>query len=182
MIYGIFGLPRSGKTTYLCKIAKKYIKQGRPVYTNFPCHGALQLEFSDLGKYDYSNAVLLIDEISLVCDSRDWKNFTSDLRYFFTNHGHYHIDIFYCSQWFTDTDVKIRRMTEELYYIENKFLGFSMRYRIVRSIKTTDTGEIQDCYSFKHGRPFYRRPYYKMFNSFSVRPFPPAPHNEWKTI
>ena len=41
MIYGIFGLPRSGKTTYLCKIANKYIRKGIPVYTNYECKGAL---------------------------------------------------------------------------------------------------------------------------------------------
>ena len=28
MIYGVFGLPRSGKTTCLCKLAKKAIKRG----------------------------------------------------------------------------------------------------------------------------------------------------------
>ena len=84
MIFGVFGLPRSGKTTYLCKIAKSYIKRGIRVYSNFPCHGCYKLDFSKLGRFDFSNCVLLIDEISLVADSRDWKNFNSDLVYFFT--------------------------------------------------------------------------------------------------
>ena len=70
MIYGIFGLPRSGKTTYLCKIANKYIRKGVPVYTNYECKGAYVLDFKSLGKVNYHDCVLLIDEISLLCDSQ----------------------------------------------------------------------------------------------------------------
>lgn len=182
MIYGVFGLPRSGKTTYLCKIAKKLVKKGIPVYSNFACKGCYRLDFFALGKYDFSDSVILIDEISLVCDSRDWKKFNSDLVYFFTNHGHYGIDIYYCSQWFTDTDIKIRRMTEELYYIERKPFGLSMRFTVCRDIATSDSGEIVDKYSFKHGRLFFRPLYYSMFDSFSKRPFPPAPRELWEAV
>ena len=182
MIYGVFGLPRSGKTTYLAKIAKKYMKKGVKVFTNFPLHGAYELDFSDLGHYDFSDSVILIDEISLVCDSRDWKQFNSDLRYFFTNHGHYNITIYYCSQWFLDTDVKIRRMTEQLYYIKSWILGFSLRFDVVRDIRTTDSGDIADSYTFKHGRLFFRPPYYKYFNSFSKKTLPPAICIPWKVV
>lgn len=182
IIYGVFGLPRSGKTTYLSKMAKKFLKKGIPVYSNFACKGCYKLDFSNLGKYDFSDSIILIDEISLVCDSRDWKKFNSDLVYFFTNHGHYGIDIYYCSQWFTDTDVKIRRMTEELYYIERKPFGFSMRFTVCRDIATSDSGEIVDKYSFKHGRLFFRPFYYSLFDSFSRRPFPPAPRELWEEV
>ena len=179
IIYGIFGLPRSGKTTYLCKLARKFTKQGKIVLTNFPCKDCYVLNFDDLGKYDMSDVVILIDEISLVCDSRDWKNFNSDLRYFFTNHGHFNIDIYYCSQWFTDCDIKIRRMTESLYYIERKFFGFSMRYDVVRDIATTPTGDITDTYKFKHGRLFFRPFYYSMFDSFSKKQLPVYSYVKW---
>lgn len=182
MIYGVFGLPRSGKTTFLCKIAKKAIKKGGKVYTNFPCKGAYKLDFSTLGKFNYSNCLILIDEISLVCDSRDWKNFNSDLRYFFTNHGHYCVDIYYCSQWFTDCDVKIRRMTEQLFYVERKPLGFSMRFDVVRDIATTESGEIADSYKFRHGRLFFRPPYYRMFNSFSRKELPELEPELWDEV
>lgn len=182
MIFGVFGLPRSGKTTYLCKIAKTFQKKGVPVYSNFPCRGCIKLNFNDLGKRDFHDCIILVDEISLICDSRDWKNFNSDLRYFFTNHGHYGVDIYYCSQWFTDTDIKIRRMTEELYYIERKPLGLSMRFIVDRDITTTDGGDIVDKYRFKCGRLFFRRPYYSMFDSFSKKSLPPAPSEKWTTV
>lgn len=182
MIYGVFGLPRSGKTTFLCKIAKKAMKRGEKVFTNFPCKGAYKLDFSTLGKYEYSDCLLLIDEISLICDSRDWKNFNSDLRYFFTNHGHYNVNIYYCSQWFTDTDIKIRRMTEQLYYIERKGFGLSMRFDVLRDVVTTDSGEISDTYKFKHGRLFFRPFYYKMFDSFSRKKLPELQAELWDSV
>ena len=182
MIYGVFGLPRSGKTTFLCKIAKKEIKRGKKVFTNFPCKGCYKLDFQTLGKHNYCDCTLLIDEISLICDSRDWKNFNSDLRYFFTNHGHYNVDVWYCSQWFTDCDVKIRRMTEQLYYIERKFLGLSMRFDVLRDIVTTSTGEITDSYRFKHGRLFYRPLYYKRFNSFTRKELPAVNLELWDEV
>ena len=155
-IYGIFGLPRSGKTTYLCKIAHKCIKKGEKVYTNFPCKGALKLDFSTLGRVDYHDCTILIDEISLLCDSRDWKTFGSDLRYFFSNHGHYCIDVYYCSQWLTDCDVKIRRMTEELYYIERFIFGLSKRYTVILgTVKKTCLAETVTVYNISAIRSLY---------------------------
>lgn len=182
MLTGVFGLPRSGKTTYLAMIAKRSQKSNIPVYSNFACDGCYKLDFSQLGKKDFHDCTMLIDEISLICDSRDWKDFNSDLRYFFTNHGHYNINIFYCSQWYTDTDVKIRRMTENLFYIQRFPFGFSMRYEIIRDIKTKDNGDISDCFSFKHGRPFYRPKYYKYFDSFSRKELPPVENELWENV
>lgn len=181
MIVGIFGLPRSGKTTLLAKIAKKNQKKTK-VYSNFACKGCYQLDFSQLGKRDFHDCVMLIDEISLICDSRDWKSFSSDLVYFFTHHGHYNITIYYCSQWMTDCDVKIRRMTEELIYVEKTLFGFSKRYRIERDIATNDSGDIVDTYRFRLGLPFLRRPYYSMFDSFVRKSLPPVKDELWTVV
>lgn len=182
LIEAVFGLPGSGKTTYLSKLARQAQKSKIKVFSNFACHGCYKLNFDDLGKYLFENCLIIIDEISLICDSRDWKNFNSDLRYFFTNHRHYHIDIVYCSQWFTDTDIKIRRMTDSMYYIQWLPFGLSMRFNVVRDIKTNDSGEIVDTYKFKHGRLFYRPRYYKMFDSFSRRPLPEKDFELWSDV
>lgn len=178
MITGVFGLPRAGKTTYLAKVAKKAQKKGITVFSNFYLKGCYYLDFETLGKLNYENCLIIIDEISLICDSRDWKNFNSDLVYFFTNHGHYNVDVIYCSQWYTDTDVKIRRMTENLFYIQRLPFGLSMRYEIVRDVQSTGT-TIDDCLQFKHGRPFFRFPYYKMFDSYTRKKLPPVDMVLW---
>ena len=84
MVEGIFGLPGQGKSTYLAKLAKKAIKKKIKVYSNFYIKGCYKLDFDDLGVHDYSDCLILIDEISLFCDCRSWKNFNADLVYFFT--------------------------------------------------------------------------------------------------
>ena len=89
MIIEIFGLPRSGKTTTLCMIAQNALKgksvlglgKYENVFTTFFCRGCKKLDFADLGKYDFSNSLILIDEISLYADNRNFKNFDSDLLY-----------------------------------------------------------------------------------------------------
>lgn len=182
MITGIFGLPRSGKTTYLAKLCQKSLKKGIPVYSNFPLKGAFMLDFETLGKLDYHDCVILIDEISLLCDSRDWQKFGSDLVYFFTHHAHYKIDIYYASQWFTDCDVKIRRMTEKFLYVDSFVFGLSTVATIQRSIATNEAGNITDFYSVGHRIPFVRCRYYKMFDSFTRKTLPPVDPKLWDVV
>ena len=79
MIEAVFGLPRSGKSTYLAYLAKKAQRKGIKVYSNYYIDGCYTLDFENLGKYDYSDCLMLIDEISLLADSRDWKQFNSDI-------------------------------------------------------------------------------------------------------
>ena len=91
MIYEIAGLPRSGKTTALAMIAQRCLKGKSTagiaphgnVFTTFYCKGCYKLEFMDLKKYDFSDSLILIDEISLFADNRDFKSFDKDLIYFF---------------------------------------------------------------------------------------------------
>lgn len=177
MITGIFGLPRSGKSTYLAKLANKYIKKGIKVYSNFYIQGCYQLDFNTLGILNYSDCVILIDEISLFCDCRAWKNFDDNLIYFFTNHGHYNVDIVYCSQSYGDCDKKIRNLTSDLYYIRS--LGAFSSVRRISKVISVDK-DIKDGYELS-GLPriFYRKRYYKMFDSFVRRELPDNSAKPW---
>ena len=178
MITGVFGLPRSGKSTFLAKIAKKSIKKGIKVYSNYYIKGCYKLNFFDLGVHDYSDFLILIDEISLVADSRDWKNFNSNLVYFFTNHGHYNVDIIYCSQDYKDCDIKIRNLTQDLYYIRSLPFNFSCVRSISRAI-CIDT-DIVTTYQLTGFPKFIFRPfYYSLFDSFVRRNLPPNSSKLW---
>ena len=126
MVQGIFGLPGSGKSTYLAKIAKKYQKKGIKVYSNFYIKGCYQLDFDDLGIHDYSDCCILIDEISLFADSRNWKNYSAPLRYYMACHRHYNAVIYYASQSYKDCDLRIRNITDTLYYIRPSLFGLSV--------------------------------------------------------
>lgn len=177
-INGVIGLPRSGKSTFLAKLAKKYQKKGLTVYSNFYIKGCYQLDFNKLGKVKYENCIMLIDEVSLFADCRNFKEFGKDLVYFFTNHGHYNIDIWWCSQSM-DCDKKIRNLTDSLYYVRSAPFGFSYLRQITKSI---DTETMTDCYKLT-GFPkiIFRRFYYKMFDSYCQKPLPPAPLIPWDT-
>ena len=113
MITGIFGLPGSGKSTFLAQLAKRYQKMGYRVFINedFPVDGCYLYSWSDVGKFDMSNSVVLIDEVSLYADNRDFKQFHKALKQFFILHRHYHIDIVWCTQQFDGVDRKIRELT-----------------------------------------------------------------------
>ena len=113
MVSGIFGLPGSGKSLLLGLIADRAVKGksinykslniGRcrsyeTVYTNFPFNGACKLDFESLGHSDYRDCLILIDEIMMLADSRNFKNFGDNLKFFFSMHRHFNIDLVYASQ------------------------------------------------------------------------------------
>ena len=83
-IRGVFGLTGSGKTTFLARAAADHLKDGKPVFSNFDLVGAYRISIDDLGRVALpADSLVLIDEISTVCDCRQWKSFDSDLVYFF---------------------------------------------------------------------------------------------------
>ena len=135
MITGYFGLPGCGKSTFLAKFARKYISQGYKVYvhSDSPVDGCYLFNWSDLGRYDMSNSVILIDEISLRADNRDYKTLLEHVKRFFILHRHYHCDIIWFTQQYDGVDRKIRELTTCLYYVRSAGL-FSYAVRIDRFI------------------------------------------------
>lgn len=109
-------------------------------------------------------------------DSRGFKNFTAELKYFFSNHRHYGCDVVYFTQAYDDVDKKIRNNTAELLYIR-KFMWWSFTTPIVRKIVINDfTNEIQCGYRMKgllSSRWYFRPFYYKYFDSFERKPLAP---------
>lgn len=179
MITGVFGLPRTGKTTYLCKLAQQSLKKGRKVYTNFYCKGCYTLNFDDLGVYDYSDCDILIDEISLICDSRSWKDYKDNTKYFMALHGHYGVNLVYCSQSYMDCDKKIRNITDYLYYIDTWLFGCS-RVRVINKTFTVNKGQITEYYDVSGiGKIFRRSKYYKYFDSYERKELPPNREKLW---
>lgn len=179
MIQGIFGLPGSGKSTYLAKLAKKANKKGEKVYSNFYIKNCYKLDFDDLGIHDYSDCLILIDEISLFCDCRSWKNFSKELVYFFTNHRHYNVNIVYCSQSYADCDKKIRNLTDSLYYIQSSILPYVSTVRHIDKAFSVSEN-ITECYKLSgFPRLCFRPLYYKYFDSFVRRPLPNNEAEPW---
>lgn len=186
-IHAYFGVPGVGKTTMLTAIAQKELKKkakGTSPYehicTNFYCSGCERFNVSDLGKYKFENSLLLIDEITLDVDSRDYKQFSVGLKEFFILHRHLHNTIIYFCQDYSRVDKTIRDMTSDLWYLKRSVLpffgGFTVAKRIFRNININEyTSELTLGYRFasfteaiftSSKKIFYRKKWYKYFDSY----------------
>lgn len=177
LISGIFGLPGSGKSLYLSMLADRaahgknlnfsnqtysMFKSYDKVYTNFPFQGAYQLDFELLGKVRFENCLILIDEIMMFCDSRNFKTFSDDLKFFFSQHRKFGIDIVYASQAYDDVDKKIRNLTDSYYYICRWMFSYSVVKPIRAFFKVTN-GQIHQGYEYGTNFEYYffdRKKYY----------------------
>lgn len=195
MVSGVFGLTGAGKSAFLALCARR-AQQGKKlrvglrfaggvslqdlrsseydyIYSNFPILGCYKLDFAQLGKMDFSKCLILIDEISLVCDAREFKSFPENIKYFFAMHRHLLCDVIYCSQGYRDTDLRIRNLTAQFLYIQ----GGSNRSTVSPIVHTMDVrkGEIVDRYDLAAplGRlRFDRRKVYHMYDSYSCPEMP----------
>ena len=62
--------------------------------------------------------LLLVDEVGMIWDNRDFKNFKTHVRDFFKLQRHYHVKCYLFSQTF-DIDKKLRDLTDAMYLITN---------------------------------------------------------------
>lgn len=194
MIVGVFGLPGAGKSTFLAKCAylwthgKKFmnIEPHKVVFTNFECLGCYKLDFDKLGLYNFSDCNIIIDEIMLYADTRNFKTFPEHLKAFFALHRKSNIGgILWCSQYWDDCDKKIRVLTDRFYLLERGKLlkQFSFVKPIYRAMGV-DNKHMTDKYIL--GAPLewfwvYRPRYYSMFDSFEskLHALPPVDLIPW---
>lgn len=186
MISGYFGLPGCGKSTFLAKLAQTYIKQGIRVFVlkEHPVDGCFLIDWDDIGRFDMSGSVILIDEISLFADNRDYKKFSQNLKKFFILHRHYHCDIIWFTQQFDGVDRKIRELTTCLYYVRSAgVLSYALRidrfifvHKEQKEIKVGFklTGFFRALFGWLNGslKVCYRPRYYRYFDSFEAPALP----------
>lgn len=58
----VFAPPGTGKTTLAAKIVRLNLKRNRTTYSNVKINGAYEFELKDLGKTQFENCTLIIDE------------------------------------------------------------------------------------------------------------------------
>lgn len=160
MISEIFGLCGSGKSLMLSFIADRALKDKSINYksfhlsdnrhydyilSNFTFKGCYKLDFDTLGYTDYHDCLMLIDEIMLLADCRNFKSYGENLKIFFSQHRKKHIDIVYATQYHNDVDKKIRNITDNLYYVD-KFIFNCSRVRRIEPF--FNVGKLETSYNY----------------------------------
>ena len=190
-LYMVFGKKGSGKSTLLTKLAIIHARKGWTVYSTERVPGAYLISPDDIGKVHLEpNSVLLVDEVGMIYDNRNFKNFDTAVRDWFKLQRHYGVKVYLFSQAF-DIDKKIRDLTDNMYLITNWFNCLSVARKINRRITIVHadnggTGEshLADDMDFT---PWFTIPFggalftwipawAKYFDSFSA---PPLPHKDF---
>lgn len=128
----IFAKKGQGKSTLLTKMGMQHLRKGWTVFSTEPIAGAYQIAPSDIGKYEFPrHSVVIIDEIGMIWDNRNFKNFSNDVRDWFKLQRHRGIKVICASQTF-DVDKKIRDLADEMFLLEKKFRVFSYGKRILK--------------------------------------------------
>lgn len=186
-LFMVFGKKGSGKSTLMCKLAIKYSKKGYTVFCNSYVPGTYYFDAADVGFYHFpENSVLLVDEVGMIWDNRDFKSFKKEVRDYFKLQRHYRHIVFLFSQSF-DVDKKLRDLTDNMYLITNVLNCFSIARRITKVItishgdkNTTGESKLIDDYRFDPLIFFfigsvkltYIPRYVRYFNSFDAPQLP----------
>ena len=133
-LFMIFGKKGSGKTTLMTKLALQYQKKGWSVYCDREIPGCYLFKTDDFGKFQFPpNSLVLIDEVGLVWDNRNFKSFPEHVKTYFKYQRQYRNTVYLFSQSF-DVDKKIRDLTDHLYIVQNYFNCFSVARRVTKKI------------------------------------------------
>lgn len=131
-LYMCFGKKGSGKTTLMTKLCLQYRKKGWNVYCDREIPGAVVFPTDAFGKYQFPpNSLILIDEVGLVWDNRNFKSFPEHVKVYFKYQRQYRHVVYLFSQSF-DVDKKIRDLTDHLYIIQNYANCFSIARRVTK--------------------------------------------------
>ena len=134
--------------------------------------------------------LLLIDEVGLVWNNRDFKNFKVEVRRWFKLQRHYYTKVYMFSQSF-DVDKQLRDLTDQMYLIRNFMRVFSYGKRIIKrpdlkENREDGSGNIVDDLRFDSIILFWLGSrmltfiprWAKLFNSFVVDPLPVREYTE----
>lgn len=189
-LYMLFGKKGSGKSSYLCKIAKSYQKKKYIVYTNMTdCKipGVRLIDPEKLGDFvPEPRSCVLLDEVGMLYDNRNFKSFKPSVRDFFKLQRHYHCVVYLASQSF-DVDKKLRDLTDRMFLVNALFPWLSLVRPITKKIglvEASSQGESRIVDNLKFGSIFswkfiFIPKYVKSFDSFLA---PQKPYLEYEIV
>lgn len=129
----IFGKKGCGKTTYLTKIAYQHYKSGWTVFSTCKIPYAHIIDADIIGQYWLpEHSVLLVDEVGMIWDNRDFKNFKNSVRDWFKYQRHNRVKVYLFSQSF-DIDKKLRDLCDGMFLLTNFMRVFSYGRKISKN-------------------------------------------------
>lgn len=138
----IFAKKGQGKSTLLTKMALQHLKRGWHVYSTEPIPGCHLIAPEDIGYFEFPwHSLVVIDEIGMIWDNRNFKSFKPEVRDWFKLQRHRKIKVICASQSF-DVDKKIRDLADDMFLLQKKFRVFSYGKRILKILDITEaTGD-----------------------------------------
>lgn len=175
------GMPGAGKTTYVAYISYLCHLVGKRCFCNIPVKYSIPYTKDDLGKFDMSGSVILLDEAGIMYDNRQFSTaFSTESLTFLKYLRHYKCNIALFSQS-NDIDVKWVRMSKQIFLIQRSLIpGFTSMSKVKRVLDVNpDTHKLEDFYDKESGLfarirrfRFRRKPYYKFFDSWAAPKLP----------
>lgn len=192
-LYMVFGKKGSGKSTLMTRLALHHLGKGWTVYCteNINVPNVRKFDVQWIGRRSFeSDSLVLIDEVGMIWDNRNFKTFATEVRDWFKLQRHYKCKVYLFSQSF-DIDKKLRDLTDGLYLCSTRLRVFTWAKRIHRSIVLTEAeadreSRISENLEFDSiltwpfgGRILtYIPKYAKYFDSHCVPELDPVPYSE----
>ena len=136
----IFGKKGSGKSTLMVRMAYEYLALGWTVFCTERLDGCIHINYKDIGyKQIPPHSLLLVDEVGMIWDNRNFKDFKTEVRDWFKLQRHYKVKVVLFSQTF-DIDKKLRDLTDDMFLCTNVLRIFSWAKRITRRVVLVKPG------------------------------------------
>lgn len=129
----VFGKKGSGKSTLLTKLAIKYSRKNWSVWTTENIPGTHNIDDPKLiYRMDFpERSCILIDEVSLIWDNRDFKSMDKKVVEWFRYQRHHKCRVYFFSQTF-DIDKKLRDLADDMFLVNKYFRVFVIAKHIIR--------------------------------------------------
>lgn len=137
MIVVYTGLPGSGKTARLALMALKRLQYARSVsrnghvrrvYSNIKFAPHIEERYAQHIHYfddiydmpNWKDCDIIIDELAIYFDSREWENLPRSIKRYLRLHRHYGVNIYGAAQDFLTVDNAVRRLCAHLFHLNKK--------------------------------------------------------------
>lgn len=166
------GAPGVGKSTYLALQARKALKKGRKVYSNYHILGCHKIDPNfDFGNILLEDGLIIVDEAGREHNSRDWQRFTKEAYTFYSQHRHYNLDIILAVQHWERLDLTIKELVQEIHIVKHTILPRCIKIKRVSCDIDILNHKIDEIYEYISiligGTRYYRaKPAWTMFDSW----------------